>query len=568
MGKAADEAKGSGTGFFGGMLQAASGFLAANVIGSISSQIGGFVSDAFSDARETQQLMAATNQIITNTGGAAGMSASQVADLASSLSDAAGQSLFGDDQIQGAENVLLKYKELKGIIPGVTHLAVDMAQNLGKEPAAAAEFLGRALQKPFDATAKLAKEGIVLSDAQQAMLAKFKATNDVAGAQQYLMQQLNGTFGGSAKAAADATGGWAEFQGRLGEAGETMATAVLPVLGKLGSIVLDLVMPAIEGLANFFAKELPPAIDFVTGALDTVSHMFASTGESSDELSGVLAFLGETWKQLQEIIDLATELIQATVVPIFKSIAAFLLEHKTEITAILTAAWTIIKVTIDTVLTVIKGLIKVALQLIHGDWEGAWQTIQDTLAHVWDNIKIIVMSALAILKTELSMAWDAIKGTLASAWDNIKAMFADWAAQAVDLGEGLINSVIGGIKSAASNLADMVSNAVGDAVSAGKKALHDAGVPGFAGGVENFGGGLALVGERGPELIALPRGSSVYPAGQTRQMLAGGAGGGMVLNFTIDARGSQMSEKQFEATIRRVLDESGTRAFSRMRTGG
>lgn len=36
-------------------------------------------------------------------------------------------------------------------------------------------------------------------------------------------------------------------------------------------------------------------------------------------------------------------------------------------------------------------------------------------------------------------------------------------------------------------------------------------LPGFAGGVENFGGGLAIVGERGPELVNLPRGSDVIP---------------------------------------------------------
>ena len=34
-------------------------------------------------------------------------------------------------------------------------------------------------------------------------------------------------------------------------------------------------------------------------------------------------------------------------------------------------------------------------------------------------------------------------------------------------------------------------------------------VPGFAKGVNNFGGGLAVVGEEGPELVSLPRGSSV-----------------------------------------------------------
>lgn len=36
-------------------------------------------------------------------------------------------------------------------------------------------------------------------------------------------------------------------------------------------------------------------------------------------------------------------------------------------------------------------------------------------------------------------------------------------------------------------------------------------IPAFAGGVNNFGGGLALVGERGPELVNLPRGSDVIP---------------------------------------------------------
>lgn len=36
-------------------------------------------------------------------------------------------------------------------------------------------------------------------------------------------------------------------------------------------------------------------------------------------------------------------------------------------------------------------------------------------------------------------------------------------------------------------------------------------LPAFAGGVNNFGGGLAIVGERGPELVNLPRGSDVIP---------------------------------------------------------
>lgn len=50
-------------------------------------------------------------------------------------------------------------------------------------------------------------------------------------------------------------------------------------------------------------------------------------------------------------------------------------------------------------------------------------------------------------------------------------------------------------------------------------------VPGFAGGVSNFGGGLALVGERGPELVNLPSGSDVIPFGR------GGGGSTYVFNI-------------------------------------
>lgn len=46
-------------------------------------------------------------------------------------------------------------------------------------------------------------------------------------------------------------------------------------------------------------------------------------------------------------------------------------------------------------------------------------------------------------------------------------------------------------------------------------------VPAIAGGTHNFSGGLALVGEKGPELTVLPRGSDVFPADQTRRLLGG-----------------------------------------------
>lgn len=49
-------------------------------------------------------------------------------------------------------------------------------------------------------------------------------------------------------------------------------------------------------------------------------------------------------------------------------------------------------------------------------------------------------------------------------------------------------------------------------------------IPGFANGTNNAPGGLALVGERGPELVNLPRGSQVTPAPRTKEILSNRAG--------------------------------------------
>lgn len=57
--------------------------------------------------------------------------------------------------------------------------------------------------------------------------------------------------------------------------------------------------------------------------------------------------------------------------------------------------------------------------------------------------------------------------------------------------------------------------------------LSPGGGQSFASGTPYAPGGLSLVGEQGPELINVPRGSQIYPTGQTQQMLGGG---GMSIN--------------------------------------
>lgn len=97
-------------------------------------------------------------------------------------------------------------------------------------------------------------------------------------------------------------------------------------------------------------------------------------------------------------------------------------------------------------------------------------------------------------------AWDAIKGFI----DTLSKIKMPSELQRIIDGFNAIKQVVGGKMSAIGNFLK------------GK-------IPGFANGVRNFGGGLAVVGEQGPELVNLPKGADVFTNQESRQMV-GGAG--------------------------------------------
>jgi hypothetical protein len=80
---------------------------------------------------------------------------------------------------------------------------------------------------------------------------------------------------------------------------------------------------------------------------------------------------------------------------------------------------------------------------------------------------------------------------------------------------------------------------------------------GFASGVRAFGGGMATINERGPELVGLPNGSTVIPASLSSEMLSGltpATAGVTIGNITINNEAD--SDRFFRELDRRTRDES------------
>lgn len=337
--------------------------------------------------------------------------------------------------------------------------------------------------------------GAAISDLASGVQAAF-SDGGIGGALQFLADKL-----------AEVSPGFAILQGAVEAALPPIQSIVMSVFGIIGGFIqehgakiqADLIgaWQAIQGL---IAAVLPPIQAIVGAIFGAIATFLHAHGDD------IKAFLGTTWDQIAAIIKIAVELVKAIIVPVFTFVAGFLTSHSSEIQSILGGAWDAIKAIIDGALTLIKGVLTIALALIKGDWQGAWDAMKTTLGRVWEDVKTIISSA----------------------WGVIKTLFGGFAADAVSFGEGIVNSVVSGISRFAGKLADTISDAVGNAIRAGKEALHNAGVPGFASGVRNFSGGLALVGERGPELVSLPRGANVYSNSDTRSILAGGGAGGTI----------------------------------------
>jgi phage-related protein len=177
----------------------------------------------------------------------------------------------------------------------------------------------------------------------------------------------------------------------------------------------------------------------------------------------------------------------------------------------------------------------------------------DKVPAAFDAVKNAAQSALGWVKNHWPLLLGILTGPfglavveIATHWDDIvngvKSMIhrvTNLAGNFGDAGRALIHAFVDGMKNAggiisgiAGNVWDAVKSLLNGAISKINSALDftihlpgpdihvNAGkIPHFATGTNFYPGGIGLVGENGPELVALPRGSQITPARQTAAMM-------------------------------------------------
>ena len=267
-----------------------------------------FMGDSLDMAREADLIQADLMATLESTGGAAGITAEEVNNLAAQLQDA---SRFEDDMIVKSEAMLLTFTAIgKDVFPQATQAIVDMGEKFGSLDAAAMQ-VGKALNDPIAGVGALRRVGVQLSDEQEAQVKKFVENGDLAGAQLVILAELNKEFGGQALAAAQTSAGQLDMLNiKLGNTQEAIGTGLLEPVDKLVTSFSNLLTPLtgsntqisllVETVAGFEATPLLATLDNAAFFMRQVNEVGGFLNNLLGAIQGKLGITSDKTGQMGE----------------------------------------------------------------------------------------------------------------------------------------------------------------------------------------------------------------------------------------------------------------------------
>jgi len=263
----------------------------------------------------------------------------------------------------------------------------------------------------------------------------------------------------------------------------------------------EAMQPAIQSVKTFFERYIIayiPTLQLFLGIL----LMLATQ---------VLAGLKGAWEQLKKPVgDLLMAFIDfwETVQPLLQgfliAITIILIPAFQYLLAVVVQVFSGIITAVSGALNVVTGIIKTVFGIVAGIMTGDFSAAAQGFKQILNGLKEFLWGATKIMISPFRGFIDAVRNTLQGI--NFFQIAVNW-----------MQELIRGIKSKAGGIGGAIKEGIGKILPEGVRKL----IPGFANGVRNFGGGLAVVGERGPELVNLPKGTDVFSNEESKRMVGG-----------------------------------------------
>lgn len=271
--------------------------------------------------------------------------------------------------------------------------------------------------------------------------------------------------------------------------------------------VFDAVQPVLTALVDWAQTAFPQAIQDVA-ASPGFAQLQAAFQALMTAAQPLLVFLGEQMVAAAGVFGAAFQQLPAVIEPILAQLAA----------------------NITLIATTLTNVTAAVVAIANGDWAGAWAAMQGVVEGVitymsatWTNFLSLLGGLGDVFANVIPPDW--LAGIINWQWPGfppvpgIVASLLSWQWPSFPSLPSLLNTLVSwqwpSFPSMPKWLDDLLS---WQWPSLPALPSWLGGVPGNAAGTPFWRGGVTWVGEKGPELVELPRGSRIYPADKSLDM--------------------------------------------------
>lgn len=295
---------------------------------------------------------------------------------------------------------------------------------------------------------------------------------------------------------------------------ENLTSSIKSNSGQI-SDVIGRVRNVFQTVFGFIMDEIVPR---VMGVYRSFREYFA------DDNNKLMQSLGEVREKFGVIFEKISELVQAFVTVVLKLWDTF----GEDIIECVKIAWETVAEVYNNALDIVIGILDTFIGLFTGDWEKFGNGIEEIFQGIWDTIASILKGAWKIISGPLTNIINKIRG----AWDGI----VDYMK---NLGKNIIQGLIDGILSMASNVVNAIKGVVGSIIGTAKNDLDEHSPSKVFQGIgENVTAGLQKGIEGTQNSIQMQVSAMVEGMiPKTPQTAGVGAGGPQVINLTANYYG-------------------------------
>jgi tape measure domain-containing protein len=279
---------------------------------------------------------------------------------------------------------------------------------------------------------------------------------------------------------------------------EAVGTAAKSMLGPWA-----LIAAAVVFLATLIIKNWDTIKKFLLAAWEFIKSTAITVWNAIKDF-----FIG-LWNAIASFFVSIWNGIKSAAIAVFNAIRAYFVGVFNFYKALIIGVWRTIKAVVLGIINALKNGIIIVFNVVKAVLTTIWNGIKTVASAVWNGIKTAVMTPINALKGFLKGAWNAIKDTAVTVWNALSdAISGIWAGIESGLKAG-INVLIGALNGLIKGMNLMIRGA--NILNPFEDIPSIPEIPYLARGIKNFAGGLAIVGEQGPELVNLKAGADVTP---------------------------------------------------------